>query len=212
MERLEDLCDRFGEALTKDLGIRTLSREDRKTVRMKKNEIPLDLDANAFIRLVITELSFCHRFGQKRSHETCSEGCHFTGYLCKTTRNCISNRFPTSIGNFSKALAWLMGDNAVDIEHVKALLPFTLVHRIQWKEETVAKREKDARSDPLDIYMAKEAVKDMHRHYMEQGPQIKNALAVACRIIAGEKMEPITGDHPIFWEIRKDLGEGGPGE
>jgi hypothetical protein len=47
----------------------------------------------------------------------------------------------------------------------------------------------------------------MHRRYMEQGPQVKNALAVACRIAEGESMEPIQGDHPLYWEIRKDLGE-----
>jgi len=111
------------------------------------------------------------------------------------------------VGSFSKALAWLLGDETVELEHLKAMLPYTLAHRIQWKEEFVAQREKEARNDPLDIYMAKEAVKEMHRRYMEQGPQVKNALAVASRIIEGEKMEPIQGDHPIYWEIRKDLGE-----
>jgi hypothetical protein len=95
----------------------------------------------------------------------------------------------------------------VGLEHLKAVLPFTLAHRIQWKEEIVAQREKEARSDPLEIYMAKQAVRDMHRRYMEQGSQVKNALAVACRIMDGEPMEPIQGDHPLYWEIRKDLGE-----
>ncbi|MFC1887048.1 AAA family ATPase [Thermodesulfobacteriota bacterium] len=207
MERLEELCERFGENLIRELGVRALSRSDRKTIRSRKDDIPLDLDANAFIRLVVSELSFCHRFGQKRSHEICPEGCHYTGYLCSEVRNCISNRFPGSIWNFSKALAWLMGDPEVGIEHVKALLPFTLVHRIQWKEEVVARREKEERSDPLDIYMAKEAVNTVHRRYMEQGPQIKNALAVACRVMEGEKMDLVSGDHPIFWEIRSDLGK-----
>jgi hypothetical protein len=82
-----------------------------------------------------------------------------------------------------------------------------LAHRLQWKEEAVAQREKETRSDPIDIYMAKEAVKGMHRRFMEQGPQLKNALAMAYRIMEGEVMEPIKGDHPIYWEIRKDLGE-----
>jgi hypothetical protein len=86
-------------------------------------------------------------------------------------------------------------------------MPFTLAHRIQWKEEVVAQREKDVRDDPLDIHMAKDAVMEMHRRYMEQGPQVKSALAVAYRIMEGEDMEPIQGDHPIYWDIRKDLGE-----
>jgi hypothetical protein len=207
MKRMEELCSRFGEVLVKGPGIQTLSSSERQAIRSKKNEIPFDLDFNAFLRLVLSELSFCHRRGQKRSHEGCDEGCHFTGYLCNAVRNCASNRFPMSVSSYSQALAWLLGDEEVGIEHLRTLLPFTLAHRIQWKEEAVAQREKEMRNDPLDIYMAKEAVKEMHWRYMEQGPQIKNALAVACRIIEGEAMEPIYGDHPIYWEIRRDLGE-----
>ena len=207
MERVEELCNRFGNALNNGPGVRTLSSEDRKQIRLQKNDIPFDLDYNAFLRLVLSELSFCHRLGQKRSHETCDEGCHFTGYLCNASRNCVSNRFPTSVGNYSRALAWLLGDEEVGLEHLRAMLPYTLAHRIQWKEEALAQREKEARNDPLDIYMAKEAVKEMHRRYMEQGPQIKSALAVASRVIEGETLEPIQGDHPIYWEIRRDLGE-----
>ncbi|MBL7204130.1 MAG: hypothetical protein ISS63_07350 [Desulfobacteraceae bacterium] len=206
VERIEELCDRFGEAL-KGRQIQTLSRADRQISRSQMDEIPLDLDANAFLRLVLSELSFCYRLGQKRSHEGCNEGCHFTGYLCNSVENCISNRFPISARSFSQALAWLLGDEEVGLIHLKAVLPFTLAHRIQWKEEAVAQRKKEVHSDTIDIYMAKEAVKEMHKRYMQQGPQIKNALAVASHIAEGEALEPIHGDHPIYWEIRKDLGE-----
>jgi hypothetical protein len=122
-------------------------------------------------------------------------------------QNCISNRFPISTRNFSQALAWLLGDEAVEVEHLKAVLPFTLAHRLQWKEEALTQREKGARSDPLGIHMAKDAVKETHRRYIEQAPRVKTALAVACRIAEGEALDSIHGDHPIYWEIRKDLGE-----
>jgi MoxR-like ATPase len=207
MERIEELSDRFGKALKKGPGIKTLSRSDRQTIRSRKERIPFDLDFNAFLRLILSELSFCHRYGQKRSHEGCEEGCHFTEYLCNEVQNCISNRVPISVRSFSQTLAWLLGDEEVGLEHLKAVLPYTLAHRIQWKEEAAAQQEKEHRTDPLEIYMAKEAVKDMHRRYMEQGTQVKNALAVACRIAEGETMDPIHGDHPVYWDIRRDLGE-----
>jgi hypothetical protein len=206
-ERMEGLCERFGEALAADSGIQSLSREEREEIRSMKEEIPFDLDANAFLRLVLSELSFCHRFSQKRSHETCEEGCHFTGYLCSAVRNCVSNRLPLTVRNFSQALAWFMDDEEVGLEHLKAILPFALAHRIQWKEQAVAQREREARKDPLELYMSKQATMEMHRRYMEQGPQLKNALAVACHISDGEQLDPIYGDHPIYWEIRKDLGD-----
>jgi len=206
MEQVTQLCLRFGETIAAGLGIRTLSPEDRRTIRGQVDNLSFDIDSNAFLRLVLSELSFCHRLGQKRSLEGCEEGCHFTGYLCSAVRNCISNRFPTSAARFARTLAWLLGDEQVDLEHLKAVLPFVLAHRVQWKEQNLAQREKEMRRDPLEIHMAKEAVRDMHRRYMEQGLQIRNALAVACRIAEGQDMEPIDGDHPLYWEIRKDLG------
>jgi hypothetical protein len=207
MERVEAICDRFGEALAKGLGIRTLSRAERQTIRLQKETIPFDLDANAFLRLVIAELSFCHRFGQKRSHQGCEEGCHFTEYLCNAVQNCISNRFPISVRNFCQALAWLLGDEMVGLEHLLAVVPFALAHRIQWKEEFLAQYDKDVRKDPLVIYMAKKAVAEMHKRYMEQSSPIKDALSIAYRISEGETIEPIRGDHPVYWEILNDIGK-----
>jgi hypothetical protein len=205
--QMEELCSRFGKILAKEPGIQTLSQTNRELIRSDMDQIPYDLDANAFIRLVLTELSFCQRFGQKRSHEGCNDGCHFTSYLCNSLKNCISNRFPISVRTFAQALAWFVGDEEVNLEHLKAVLPFTLAHRLQWKEEAIAQREGETRQDPLAIYLAKEAVRELHRRYVEQRHQLKNALAVACQIAEGKDMEPIQGDHPLYWEIRKDLGE-----
>ncbi len=207
MGQTEDLCNRFGETLMKTPGLVTLSRSDRETIRAEMDRIPLDVDTNAFLRLVLSELSFCYHYGQRRFHEGCSDGCHFTSYLCHSVKNCVSNRFPRSARVLSQALAWFLGDDEVGLEHVKAILPYTLAHRISWKEETLARREKEARRDPLPIYMAREAVREMHRRYIEQAPQLKSALAAACKIADGEALEPLEGDHPIYWEIRRDLGE-----
>jgi hypothetical protein len=207
MERVEEICGRFAETLEKESGIRTLSSVERQAIRLQKEQIPFDLDSSAFLRLVLAELSFCHRFGQKRSHEMCEEGCHFTGYFCSTIQNCVSNRLPISVRSISQALAWFLGDETVGLEHLMAVLPHALAHRIQWKERTLAQCDKEARDDPLAIYMAKKAVKEMHRRYMEQSSQVKDALSIACRIAEGEKVEPIRGDHPIYWEIMKDMGE-----
>jgi len=44
--------------------------------------LEIDLDASAFSRMLLAELSFCERYGQKRVVENCEEGCHYTGYLC----------------------------------------------------------------------------------------------------------------------------------
>lgn len=207
MKELEALSDQFGDFLSKETDIPSFARSERSEAVDQKNRIPFDADFNAFLRVVIAELSFCHHYGQKRSGEICEEGCHFTGYLCHNVKNCLSNRFPKSTRSLSRALAWLLGDQTVGLQHLEAVLPYTLAHRIGWKDLAVAESEKEFRNDPLEIHMAKRAVREMLRRYREQAHRIQQALATACRIAEGEMAMPVEGDHPLFREILKDLGQ-----
>jgi len=207
MDKVEELCNRFGDHMDREYGVKMLSGGERKEIRECMQKLPLDLDANAFLRTVIAELSFCYKYGQKRSDEHCEEGCHYTGFLCHHIKNCISNRFPTSVRTYSQSLAWLQGDQAVRIDHIKAVLPYTLAHRVQWKDEYVAQKQVSSRRDPLQIYVAKEAANELHKRYSEQSHHIKNALAAAYQVFSGKELEPIEGDHPIYAEIKRDIQE-----
>ncbi|HIC90577.1 MAG TPA: hypothetical protein EYP21_00635 [Syntrophaceae bacterium] len=206
LSNIEKICKKYGDYLQKHAGIETVSKEDRRDIRKEINKENFDLDASAFIIMVIAELSFCYKYGQKRSNEDCDEGCHYTGYLCHGIRNCASNRLPTSIKHYAQALSWFVGSEEVDIEHVRAVIPHAIAHRIQWKEEHILQREKDTRCDPLPIYLAKEATDDLLRRYNEQKEEIKTALALGFRILNGEDIKPVEGDHPLYAEIRNDLG------
>lgn len=82
VEKLNTLSDQFGSFLSKEANIPSFSCTERCMVQDAGSGISFDVDFNAFLRLVIAELSFCHQYGQKRSGENCREGCHFNGYLC----------------------------------------------------------------------------------------------------------------------------------
>jgi hypothetical protein len=205
LPQVEAVCNRFGEFLDSRLGLKGLSNEERGIAHSQIRRIDFSLDASAFTRMVLAELSFCYHHGQKRSVESCTEGCHYTGYLCHQIKNCASNRLPMSIRSYSQALAWFLEENEVDIEHVKAVIPYTLAHRVQWRDEYLARMEKSRRDDPFMIFLAKAAVRDILRRYDEHRDRIKEALGVGFRILGGEDLEPIEGDHPVFMEIKKDL-------
>ena len=187
------------------LGIRPLQKPDREQIRAEMEDLAFDLDASAFTRMVLAEFSFCDRYGQKRSVETCEEGCHYSGYLCHDIKNCASNRLPTSIKQYAQALAWFLGDSEIDIEHVQFVTPYTLSHRVQWKDQVLAQKERTKRNDPFPIHLVKEAVRVILQRYREQSDHVKDALAVGSRIFQGETLEPVEGDHPLYQEIRKDL-------
>lgn len=203
--KVEEICNAFGDYVEEQLGVKTLKRKDREQIREEMETLDLDLDASAFIRMLLAEFSFCERYGQKRVVENCEEGCHYTGYLCHQIKNCASNRLPTSIKQYAQALAWLFEDSEIDIEHVKSVVPYTLAHRIQWKDEVLTQKERSKRDDPFPIFLAKEAVKIISQRYREQSEHLKDALAVGSKIFQGEPLEPLEGDHPLYAEIKKDV-------
>ncbi len=199
------IAEAFGDHLEESLQLPTLDHTSRTKVREQIASIDLDQDANAYTRMLLAELSFCDRHGQKRSNEVCEEGCHYTGYLCHRLRNCASNRLPVSLSNYAKALAWFTEASTVGIEEMRAVGPYCLAHRAQWTDTHLSLLQKDRRNDPLQIHLAREAMNEVFQRYSEQAEHVKEALATAYRIFQGEALEPVAGDHPIYAEIQKDL-------
>jgi MoxR-like ATPase len=205
LPQMEEICNGFGEYVYEVAGVRPLQRKDREKIRAEMETLEMDLDASAFVRMLLAEFSFCERYGQKRVVEQCEEGCHYTGYFCHDIKNCASNRLPTSIKQYAQGLAWLLEESEVDIEHMLSVVPYALSHRVQWKEEVLAQKERAKRDDPFPLFMAKEAVKTVAQRYREQSEHLKDALAVGSKIFQGEALEPVDGDHPLYAEIRKDV-------
>ncbi len=203
--KVEGVCNAFGEHVYAELGVKPFGRRERDEIRTEMEGIELNLDASGFTRMLLSELSFCERYGQKRSVENCEEGCHYTGYLCHQIKNCASNRLPTSIKQYAQGLAWLLGDSEIDIEHVTSIAPYALAHRVQWKDEILAQKERSKRDDPFSIFLGKEAVKTVSQRYREQSEHLKDALAIGSKIFQGETLEPLDGDHPLYTEIKKDI-------
>lgn len=203
---LDDILDGYGEAVEKTLGVPTLGRTERAQIREAAQALPFDTDASALMRTFLAELTFCCKYGQKRSNEVCDEGCHYKGYLTYEVRGCVSNRFPVSVRKYAQALAWLNGRDAVDVEHLRCVLPYAAAHRVQWREDVTRVEETDSRADCYPIYRARDAVKQVVRRYSEQSDRIKSALGTASRIFDGEMLNPVEGEHPLYREIARDLG------
>jgi MoxR-like ATPase len=200
---VEAICSAYGDAITKRLSVPTLGREERESIRNEMNALRFDTDASAFVRTFLAELSFCCKYGQKRTNEVCGEGCHYTGYLCYEVQTCPSNRLPISIRRYAQALAWVLGDNEVDLEHIRVVLPYACAHRLQWRDEG---ESQDRRDDVMPIHRAREAVRQVFRRYTEQSDRIQSALITANRIVKGADTQPVQGEHPIYIEIMRDLG------
>ncbi len=203
---IQTFCDGFGARVAESLNVPTLGREARARARASFLRLSFETDASALMRTYLAELTFCCKYGQKRSNEICGEGCHYTGYLGYQVKGCLSNRFPVSVRRYAQALAWLLGDSVVTVEHLRLILPYASAHRIQWRDDGDTDVEHGQRRDAYLIHRAREAVSQVVRRYSEQSARIKEALGVGGRAFDGEAVEPLEGEHPIYHEIKKDLG------
>ncbi|MBI4641042.1 MAG: AAA family ATPase [Candidatus Tectomicrobia bacterium] len=204
--KLEEICRGFGQQLHDRYGIESLSTEERQAMREEIGLQEFSLEASAFLRMALAELSFCCKYGQKRSNEECDEGCHYSGYLCYQVKNCASNRLPISIRKYAQALSWLAGAPRVDVEHVRHILPGAIAHRVQWRDSYISAKERESRRDPLLIHLARQATSEIFRRFHEQQEEVMQALAIAAHILEGADLKPMDGDHPIYVEIKRDLG------
>jgi Mg-chelatase subunit ChlI len=206
LDQLDEMLEGYGRDLTASLGVPTFGWSERESVREAAGAIPFDSDANGLMRTFLAELTFCCKFGQKRSNEVCDEGCHYKGYLSYEVRGCVSNRFPVSVRRYAQALAWLNGRKTVDVEHLRTILPYAAAHRINWRDDVTRIEETDSRTECYPIHRARDAMKQVVRRYSEQSDRIKSALGTASRIFDGEALEPVDGEHPLYREIFRDLG------
>jgi len=196
-ERLEELSELYSEYIFSTFGIKPLIRRDREKIRGEIERIKLDQDSEAFIMTFISEFSYCKKYGQKRIIDECDEGCHYSEYVCSKVKNCLSNRFSQSLIKYCKALAWFLDDRYVNVEHVSAIVPYVLAHRIIWRDKFITMRSSDEREDFIEMHLAKVCTDEILYRYREQSDKIKLALKLANR------REFLIGDHPIYDEIRK---------
>ncbi len=205
-DSLEQAYKRFAKVVQQHCGLSMLNRAERQAVRQEMAALEVDLAANAFLRMTLAELSFCCTYGQKRSGEVCDDGCHYSGYLCYEVRNCASNRLPNSIYRYARSLAWWLGHDRVDVEHIRLILPYVLAHRTQWRESYLHMREREQRHEPLLLHAARYATADIFRRFHEQRYNVMQALSTAAHILEDADIAPPQGDHPLYAEIRRDLG------
>jgi MoxR-like ATPase len=109
------------------------------------NRIPFTPEVNNFIHAIIREFTLCSRIDKgntediKPSAGLCS-GCHFNTAqnLCNKINSILSVRVAKDLLRYSKALAWLLGINGIDVNIVNTIAPYVISHRVEY-----VKRELD---------------------------------------------------------------------
>lgn len=123
-----------------------LSIDDLMEIWYYVNRIPFSSEVNNYIHAIIREFTLCSRVDKgntediKPSAGLCS-GCHFntTQNICNKIDSILSVRVAKDLLRYSKALAWLLGINKIDVNIVNTIAPYIISHRTKYVKRDLDK-------------------------------------------------------------------------
>lgn len=207
-QKVDEASDVFRKLFEEAEGFPLPDASQRKKIREEIDTVKFSHDADLFLDLVISEVGFCPKHGQKRSNNQCKPFCsHYKNYAGSNTKRGLSVRSNKAIVKYSKALAWFMGSGEVTVEHVETVLPYAMWHKVEFYEDYLSSMKQDEKDEPLQLYAAKKMVRQMKAEFDE----IKPAQAKVVSLLKGGKYDEakkfIEGDdtrvgyeQPVFKE------------
>ncbi|MFX1468038.1 MAG: AAA family ATPase [Promethearchaeota archaeon] len=115
---------------------KVLSIDELMEIHFYVNRIPFPSEVNKFIHAIVREFTLCDRVDKgntedlKPSTGLCS-GCHFNTAqnVCNKIDSILSVRVAKDLLRYSKALAWVLGIDKIDINIVNTIAPYVISHR-----------------------------------------------------------------------------------
>jgi hypothetical protein len=110
------------------------------------NKIEYNTEVNNYIHAIVREFTLCARVDKgntedlKPSTGLCS-GCHYntTQNICNKIDSILSVRVAKDLLRYSKALAWLLGINKIDVNIVNTVAPYVISHRVVYVKRELEK-------------------------------------------------------------------------
>lgn len=200
-------------------GYDVLDPDELETIRDQISNIGVETDADIYFTMLISEMNVSPKYGQKRSvdpvHE--SDG----NWFGNAFKGSGSRRGEKSIMRYSKSLAWLLGEDKVNVEHMATVAPYCLWHKLDYTDNVIGAFKENTRADPLNLHITKKLVSSGGgadsgwRSVLKKFDESKdNYHRIHNHIVKGEFAEAKKAakdrymggkGHPIFKEIMDEL-------
>lgn len=124
--------------------------------RLKYNEyiasIPYEKESTLwFLNTLVDELNYAGAYGRKRIGDPVDPSTHSKNLASQKVMNATSPRaYIESLETYARALAFMSGHHEVTIEHVRAVAPYTLGHRLVFNEDFKSKHVNLSRRNPFE--------------------------------------------------------------
>ncbi len=205
---LEDISTKFKQELGRRFGVVLPTNAELRTAKKELSAIAFEDDAALYIDYLSSELEFCI-YHDKPEHATCQK-CHWKDFLCSRMGK-IGGRLELSVVKYARAVAWLMGEDKVTLEHVKIIFPYALWHRAEFQENIMQEFADEPRENTLKLHIARKIVEDKTPKFIEtKDIQARSYNAVVNGNI--KELEDAHFKHPVYidyvsaWDSPKEKG------
>jgi len=164
LELAERKIKPFREA--KDLPV--LYRREIEAIRREIVRKPFSKAAAVFREYLVSRMSFCENFKQKRSNESCPRGCEYFDSTCSWVTAAPSARVNRHIRVYAQALTWLRGSRWVLPEDIARVAPFCIWHRVRFNRHAIEAVKGEKRADPLLLHLSRKLVNALKDEFEEE--------------------------------------------
>lgn len=151
-----------------------------QSVQEEIKELQYTEEAELFINFLIDSYRLCCRVSKETS-ETVSvdkalcKGCHMDApnKVCNKIKHPLSVRVKEDLYRYGKAMAWFLGDDKVEVKHIKLIAPYMIWHRSELSKKFRNEFENRITSDD-DKLLSQNVVTDIQ---LDATKQIINLIA-----------------------------------
>ena len=184
-----------------------------KSIRKQINNVEMDDAALDFMYYTLASINYCEKGGvdisrmskgsmmERPPNKAMCDECHYGvggKSICALTENGLSPRTLKSIERYSKALAWFRGKDTAGISETKAVMPYTMWHKLKPTNTAFARDERYVNDR---IGFVEHLVNDTLQSYAEVEDGIKGAFGTGFKaydtwldgyeLLSGQKLEEL---------------------
>lgn len=164
-------------------GFFPLRGDELDQAREEIHRMMLTDEATRFMAYLTSALNYCVKgqkrgngFGEDGGHRGCPKDCRFADTPCAWVLGGGSRRQERDIVVTARALAWIIGAEKVDSEHIRLAVPFCLWHRRDFSPQLMKKVKARARRHlhPAKLQAAALFVDRLHQEFTEMAPLLED--------------------------------------
>jgi MoxR-like ATPase len=145
-----------------DFNFGSYSPEDKKRIQDEIDAVAMNSDARMFCEMIDAELNTTTLYGRKRSSDRVDQSTHSVNLASSKVKNGFSPRGIRALDRMSRGIAYLLGDSKVQKEHVVAVAPHVLGHRLDFTDDYLGSLQELQRPGeygiPLSMFAANQLV------------------------------------------------------